>query len=468
MQKATQRGSLMGCSINISNTSDMEAVTSRKLVKGHAYSVTGVDEVHYNGQTVRLVRTRNPWGQVEWTGAWSDSSALWDGVYESERDRLQVDFEDGEFWMSFDDWLRQYSRLEICNLTPDTLDDDSLKHWHSITYPGSWVKGSSAGGCRNYPNSFWSNPQYRLRLEEEDDDPEDGEDGCTFVLGLMQKNRRKEKRHGIEMQTIGFAIYEIPKEFVGQPQVKMSKDFFLYHASAARSETFVNTREVSQRFRLPAGEYLVIPSTFEPNHELDFVVRVFSEKLNPTDVMDDEVEIKPPEVSEDDDDIDPSFVAIFEKLAGPDGEISPKELQNILARILRKHGNIKTDGFSLDACRNIVALLDKDCSGKLGLKEFNFFWKRIKTWQQIYKQFDMDNSGAFNSFEMRLALKEAGYQLNDKLTEIIISRYRDDDMTIDFDNFICCLVRLEAMSSMFRVMDQGGEGRIHLNLAQVK
>uniref|UniRef100_UPI00358DDE6F calpain-2 catalytic subunit-like n=1 Tax=Myxine glutinosa TaxID=7769 RepID=UPI00358DDE6F len=113
--------------------------------------------------------------------------------------------------MSFDDWLRQYSRLEICNLTPDTLDDDGLKHWHSVTYPGSWVRGSSAGGCRNFPNSFWSNPQYRLCLEEEDDDPEDGEDGCTFVLGLMQKNRRKEKKLGGEMKTIGFVIYEIPE-----------------------------------------------------------------------------------------------------------------------------------------------------------------------------------------------------------------------------------------------------------------
>ncbi|NWR69372.1 CAN2 protein, partial [Centropus bengalensis] len=45
IQKALQKGSLLGCSIDITSAAETEAVTTQKLVKGHAYSVTGAEEV---------------------------------------------------------------------------------------------------------------------------------------------------------------------------------------------------------------------------------------------------------------------------------------------------------------------------------------------------------------------------------------------------------------------------------------
>lgn len=58
----------------------------------------------------------------------------------------------------------------------------------------------------------------------------------------------------------------------------MGKDFFRYNASKARSRTYINVREVSERFRLPPGKYLLVPTTFQPHQEADFLIRVFSEK----------------------------------------------------------------------------------------------------------------------------------------------------------------------------------------------
>lgn len=53
------------------------------------------------------------------------------------------------------------------------------------------------------------NPQFVIKLHEVDDDPDDGEEGCTFIVGLMQKNRRRMRKMGQDMETIGFAIYEV-------------------------------------------------------------------------------------------------------------------------------------------------------------------------------------------------------------------------------------------------------------------
>ena len=57
-------------------------------------------------------------------------------------------------------------------------------------------------------------------------------------------------------------------------------DYFRYNASCARSKSFINLREVVGRFKLEPGSYIVIPSTFEPDQEGDFLLRVFSEKAS--------------------------------------------------------------------------------------------------------------------------------------------------------------------------------------------
>ncbi|XP_066148437.1 calpain-A isoform X2 [Euwallacea fornicatus] len=347
MIKAYERASLMGCSIE-PDPNVFEAQTPEGLVRGHAYSITRVQYVDIQTPNVTgkipLLRLRNPWGnESEWNGAWSDGSPEWRFISESDKEELGLTFDtDGEFWMSFKEFQKFFSRVEICNLNPDSLSEEELlegnkKKWEMSVFEGEWVRGVTAGGCRNFLDSFWHNPQYRVTLTEVDEGDEEG--NCTAIVALMQKNRRQIRNTGADLLTIGFAIYHLPyPDRVPKP---LDMQFFKYNASVARSPSFINLREVSCRFKLPPGSYCIVPSTFDPNEEGEFMLRVFSENQNKMEEndqsigygdLDEKIEAEPsPEEQQETDKV----FEVFLKLAGDDKEVDWKELKEILDYSMR-------------------------------------------------------------------------------------------------------------------------------------
>uniref|UniRef100_A0A670I0P3 Calpain-3 n=1 Tax=Podarcis muralis TaxID=64176 RepID=A0A670I0P3_PODMU len=464
MKHAFERGSLMACSIEVHplipglfwgyfHTTHIQRMTNG-LVTGHAYSVTAVEEITFKGDKLKLVRLRNPWGQVEWNGAWSDNSDEWNVINKAEKTRLQHKVaEDGEFWMSFQDFLRYFTKLEMCNLTPDTLVVDKFQTWTVSVTEGRWVRGCTAGGCRNYPDTFWTNPQYRLKLLEEDDDPEDDEVACSFLVALMQKNRRKERKLGAKLLTIGFAIYEVMQG----DKKHLQKDFFLYNASKVKCKSYINMREVSERFRLPPNEYVIIPSTYEPHQEGDFILR-------PIIFVSDRANKNKDPKGDDGPKKDKGKASTDKKKKSDEVSVSVSMRKAVCALT---NQDLKTKGFALESCRSMIALMDTDGSGKINLDEFRHLWNKIKSWQTIFRHYDTDQSGTINSYEMRNAVKDAGFHLNNQLYDIITMRYADRNMNIQFDSFICCFVRLEGMFRAFHAFDKDGDGIIKLNVLEV-
>ncbi|XP_038828572.1 calpain-9-like [Salvelinus fontinalis] len=463
MKKAYDRGSMMGCSIDITSSAESEAQTASGLVKGHAYSITGLEEVNCRGKKVKLIRIRNPWGQVEWNGAWSDESREWNVIDSSEKKRiLQNSMDDGEFWMEFEDFKANYDKIEICNLTPDSLTDDTKRKWEVNMFEGNWIRGSTAGGCRNFIDTFWTNPQFKLTLLHADDN----NDKCSVVIALMQKNRRALRKEGLDLQTIGFALYEAPAD-----EDHLGKDFFRYNGSKARSKTYINVREISERFTLPPGNYLLVPTTFQPHDEADFIIRIFSEKAAGTMEMGNTVDADLPDppmpsLPEEETDEEKGLRRMFEKIAGSDQAISAKELQQVLNGVLSRRREIKFNGLSLNTCHSIINLMDVDNSGQLEFQEFKVFWEKMKKWIMLFISYDTDRSGKMSSYELRIALKAAGMHLNTKLLQLLGLRFADENYDIDFDDYLTCIVRLENMFRVFQALDKSKTGQVNMNILQ--
>jgi hypothetical protein len=74
-------------------------------------------------------------------------SSVWNDVDADEK--KDIDFskaDDGEFWMSFDDWLMNFTEMQICHLSPDASStSESVRrirlHNLSDTLCGSMYSG---------------------------------------------------------------------------------------------------------------------------------------------------------------------------------------------------------------------------------------------------------------------------------------------------------------------------------------
>lgn len=67
--------------------------------------------------------------------------------------------------MSFSDLCKYFTNLEVCTLSPEFAGSSKGQKWKYTEFANAWVKGSTAGGCRNFIQTFASNPQCQFTLE---------------------------------------------------------------------------------------------------------------------------------------------------------------------------------------------------------------------------------------------------------------------------------------------------------------
>ena len=134
------------------------------ILAGHQYSL--IKMIETNGKLPLLALLRNPWGNTEWTGKWSDrDSVRW--TPENKRitghDPLGGDTleggDNGEFVMEFKEMLSVFNNVEMSLLFPTGFFRTRVK--------GQWL-GNNAAGCGNEGGEavYLRNPQYLLDIPD--------------------------------------------------------------------------------------------------------------------------------------------------------------------------------------------------------------------------------------------------------------------------------------------------------------
>lgn len=152
--------------------------------------------------------------------------------------------------------------------------------WKMTAYHGVWTPGSTAGGCgQNNEALYWTNPQFLISLY--DVDVNDDYKLVTVIVSLMQKNTRENRKNKFGESTeefIQFRFYRIIND--NDAESAKRTGMRLYASQLKRfgsSGKYINVREVTKRFRVPPGNYLIVPSCYDANKKGDFMLRVFTE-----------------------------------------------------------------------------------------------------------------------------------------------------------------------------------------------
>ncbi|XP_054852325.1 calpain-6 [Eublepharis macularius] len=273
--KVHRRGGFISCYITPLSTRDFEAETAMGLIQGHSYSVTEIRKVSLGEQLLScvkseklfMIRLRNPWGKKEWNGAWSDESEEWTNVSDKERKRIGLTVDnDGEFWMSFEDWCKNFTDVDICRFV-NTSIFSIHKTWESGLMCGTWRKNpdpllNRSGGCLNNRATFLQNPQYVFDVKKVED---------KVLISLQQKDQRVHKKEGKgDNFVIGFEIFKVEDN-------RNCRMHTMHIQEKVATSNYIDMRTVFLKVLLKRGRYVLIPTTFSPGVETEFMLRIFTD-----------------------------------------------------------------------------------------------------------------------------------------------------------------------------------------------
>lgn len=93
-----------------------DGAEERGLVTGHEYTLQEGREYFYNGELLKLLKIRNPWGSIKYSGEWGPDDSKWNDDLKEAFNYKEVYDGEGEFLISYDDFLRFFADVDICKI----------------------------------------------------------------------------------------------------------------------------------------------------------------------------------------------------------------------------------------------------------------------------------------------------------------------------------------------------------------
>lgn len=419
---------------------------------GSNYRIQTLEKVTTaGGEQVQMLKLRNPAGVgSDYIGSWSRDSLEWDKVAPDEQERLNYkNMVEGEFWMSYQDFMKTFTTLEVVHLDSETSrDETSLRDkdpWQMKAWKSHWQKGVTAGGCRNNTDTFHINPQFQLILSDTEE----------VVISLSQDAV-------IEPKVMGFTLYQTEKP----PADAVGRSFFKKNKSLLSSQ-YSNCKQVSVRCVLDQGGYVLLPTTFELGQEASFVLRVLSGKPTKLKLIDTTPSVVKPAIMKAPTSFDnkiSSYEAIFLQVADEHTSVNAFELQELLEACL-PNDYVKSCA-TLEVCRQVVMALDNTGAGRLKFQDYKNFMCSLKYWQNTFKKHTKGTTGILRAEKLRDALFDTGFQLNTEILSTLILRYMRKDGTLRFGDFVSCILHLSVSFLTFEKKDPLQNGSIKLTLSE--
>ncbi|XP_063195284.1 calpain-10 isoform X2 [Chroicocephalus ridibundus] len=256
-----------------------------ELGEFHAFIVIDMLSLsEVSGKEIFLLRIRNPWGRRCWRGPWCEGGQGWSQLDPVVASELLSQIQEGEFWVDEEEFFREFDEITMGFPVNEEGQLQSLYTekvlYHSQNLFGSWVRGQSAGGCRNN-SSFPTNPKFWLRVCEKSE----------VCIALLQKHRKysadwagriqnlthlaeenlslTEGTQGKNYQAVGLHVWKVEKKRFNLPKT-------LSAPPVVGTVCHSYDREVHVCCDLSPGFYLVVPSTFLKDAAGNFLLRVFS------------------------------------------------------------------------------------------------------------------------------------------------------------------------------------------------